>query len=66
LIPVTYDANGIAKFTPSETGTYRIEYWHTGESVYRAVKIVAIGAILNSVGHIGTDLIGGDASHTLN
>ena len=64
--PVTYDANGIAKFTPSETGTYRIEYWHTGESVYRAVKIVAIGAILNSVGHIGTDLIGGDASHTLN
>jgi hypothetical protein len=66
LIPVTYDANGIAKFTPSETGTYRIEYWHTGESVYRAVKIVAIGAILNSVGHMGTDLIGGDASHTLN
>ena len=64
--PVTYDANGIAKFTPSETGTYRIEYWHTGESVYRAVKIVAIGAILNSVGHMGTDLIGGDASHTLN
>ena len=62
--PVTYDANGIAKFTPSETGTYRIEYWHTGESVYRAVKIVAIGAILNSVGHTGTDLIiGSDKSY---
>ena len=63
---ITY-SDGIASFEPQETGTYRIEYWHTGETEsYRAVKIVAIGAILNSVGHIGTDLIiGGDDSYEL-
>ncbi len=55
---ITY-SDGMASFRPSETGTYRIEYWHKdGESDAKkmAVKIVAIGAILHSTGHTGNDL----------
>lgn len=58
---ITY-SNGKASFTPSETGTYRIEYWHKDEEERRAVKIVAIGAKLDSTGHTGTDLDDGGNS----
>ena len=52
-------ANGMANFSPTETGTYRIEYWHKegeAEPEKKSVKIVSIGALLNSEGHYGTDL----------
>ena len=55
---ISYDA-GIATFEPSMTGTYRIELWHKAEGEEperKAVKIVAIGAVLHGTGHTGTDL----------
>ena len=55
---ISYNA-GIATFEPSMTGTYRIEYWHKAEGEEperKAVKIVAIGAVLHGTGHTGTDL----------
>ena len=54
---VTYDPDsGIASFSPDKTGTYRIEYWHGEDTEPRAIKIVAIGAVLKGDGHYGTDL----------
>ena len=56
-------ASGIATFNPQLTGTYRIEYWHKAEGEdpeRKAVKIVAIGAVLHGTGHMGTDLGNGD------
>ena len=62
LETVSYD-NGIAIFSPLETGTYRIEYWHKEEAQdaeMRSVKIVSIGAVLKGEGHYGTDLRDGE------
>lgn len=60
-VSVDYNTNGIASFSPTEVGTYRIEYWHNAEK--KAVKIVSVGAQLYSTDHTGTDLgNGGDSN----
>lgn len=65
-LSVDYNTNGIASFSPTEVGTYRIEYWHKegdADAEKKAVKIVSVGAQLYSTDHTGTDLgNGGDSS----
>ena len=58
VTPTAYE-NGMVRFEPTQTGTYRIEFWHKegdADAEMMAVKIVAVGAKLHGTGHTGTDL----------